>query len=174
MYSMVHFFLSSDFNASHKAWCFFHLVENILKFLLRFLLWLVCYLEACCLISMFLRIFTVIFVLYLGLPGDACSKEPICQCRRCKRHRFNPWLGRSPGVRNGNMLQYSCLGNSTDSGAWWATVHGARKSWMRLSAITSILILLWSESRYCVISILLLINVVHFGECSFWVCCFFT
>ena len=36
--------------------------------------------------------------------------------------------GRSPGVRNGNPLQYSCLENSMDRGAWWATVHGATKS----------------------------------------------
>ena len=33
-------------------------------------------------------------------------------------------LGRSPGEGNGNPLQYSCLGNPTDRGAWWATVHG--------------------------------------------------
>ena len=36
--------------------------------------------------------------------------------------------GRSPGVENGNPLQYSCLENSMDRGAWWATVHGAAKS----------------------------------------------
>ena len=33
----------------------------------------------------------------------------------------------SPGERNGNPLQYSCLENSTDRGAWWATVHGITK-----------------------------------------------
>ena len=37
-------------------------------------------------------------------------------------------LGRSPGVGNGNLLQYSCLENSMDRGAWWATVHGVAKS----------------------------------------------
>ena len=35
-----------------------------------------------------------------------------------------PGLGRSPGEGNGNPLQYSCLGNPTDRGAWWNTVHG--------------------------------------------------
>ena len=40
-----------------------------------------------------------------------------------------PGSGRSPGVGNGNPLQYSCLENSMDRGAWWATVHGAAKSW---------------------------------------------
>ena len=35
-----------------------------------------------------------------------------------------PGSARSPGEGNGNPLQYSCLGNSMDRGAWWATVHG--------------------------------------------------
>ena len=39
-----------------------------------------------------------------------------------------PGSGRSPGVQNGNLLQYSCLENSMDRGAWWATVHGVTKS----------------------------------------------
>ena len=38
-----------------------------------------------------------------------------------------PGLGRSPGGRNGNLLQYSCLGNPMDRGAWWATVPQGRK-----------------------------------------------
>ena len=40
-----------------------------------------------------------------------------------------PGLGRSPGDRNGNLLQYSCLENSMDRGAWQAIVHGVTKSW---------------------------------------------
>ena len=39
-----------------------------------------------------------------------------------------PGSGRSPGEGNGNLLQYSCLENSVDGGAWWATVHGVTKS----------------------------------------------
>ena len=39
-----------------------------------------------------------------------------------------PGLGRSPGKGNGNPLQYSCLENAMDRGAWWATVHGVAKS----------------------------------------------
>ena len=38
-----------------------------------------------------------------------------------------PGLGRSPGEGNGNPLQYSCLGNPMDRGAWQATVHGTAK-----------------------------------------------
>ena len=41
-------------------------------------------------------------------------------------------LGRSPGEGNGNPLQYSCLENSMDRGAWWATVCGVTKSWTQL------------------------------------------
>ena len=44
-----------------------------------------------------------------------------------------PGSGRSPGERNGNPLQYSCLGNPTDRGAWWATVYGVVKNQTRLS-----------------------------------------
>ena len=40
-----------------------------------------------------------------------------------------PGLGRSPGEGNGNSLQYSCLENLMDGGAWQATVHGVTKSW---------------------------------------------
>ena len=39
-----------------------------------------------------------------------------------------PRLGRSPGEGNGNLLQYSCLGNPMDRGAWQTTVHGVAKS----------------------------------------------
>ena len=44
-----------------------------------------------------------------------------------------PGSGRFPGEGNGNPLQYSCLGNPMDRGAWQATVHGISKSWTRLS-----------------------------------------
>ena len=47
-----------------------------------------------------------------------------------------PGLGRSPGEGNGNPLQYSCLENPMDGGAWWATVHGVAKSQIRLSDFT--------------------------------------
>ena len=47
-----------------------------------------------------------------------------------------PGLGKSPGEGNGNPLQYSCLENPMNGGAWWATVHGVAKSWTRLSDFT--------------------------------------
>ena len=58
-------------------------------------------------------------------------------------------LGRSPGEMNGYPLQYSCLENSMDRGAWWAVVHGIAKTWtwlrdctkMNLGQIDSIIML---------------------------------
>ena len=44
-----------------------------------------------------------------------------------------PGLGRSPGGGNGNPLQYLCLENLMDRGAWWATVYGVTKSQTQLS-----------------------------------------
>ena len=49
-----------------------------------------------------------------------------------------PGSGRSPGKGNGNPLQYSCLENLMDGGAWWAIVHGVAKSQTRLSDFTSL------------------------------------
>ena len=47
-----------------------------------------------------------------------------------------PGSGRPPGVGNGNSLQYSCLKNPMDRGAWRATVHGVAKSQTQLSDLT--------------------------------------
>ena len=49
-----------------------------------------------------------------------------------------PSLGQevSPGKGNGNPLQYSCLENPMDRGAWRATIHGVAKSWTRLNDFT--------------------------------------
>jgi hypothetical protein len=44
-----------------------------------------------------------------------------------------PGSGRSPGVGNGNPLQYSCLENPVDRGAWWAAVHGVVNSRTQLN-----------------------------------------
>ena len=46
--------------------------------------------------------------------------------------------GRSPGERNGTPLQYYCLENPMEGGAWWATDHGVVKSQTRLSNFTSL------------------------------------
>ena len=43
------------------------------------------------------------------------------------KHRFDPWVGKIPGVGNGNSFQYSCLESAMDRGARWALVHGVAK-----------------------------------------------
>ena len=49
---------------------------------------------------------------------------------------FYGWVMIHVGEGNGNPLQYSCLENPRDGGAWWAAVHGVAKSWTRLSDFT--------------------------------------
>ena len=58
-------------------------------------------------------------------PGGSDGKESACNAGG---PALIPGSGRSPEEGNGNPLQYSCLGNPTDGGAWWATVHGVTKS----------------------------------------------
>ena len=74
---------------------------------------------------------------YSGFPGGASGKEPACQCRRCKRRRFDLWSRRSPGGGHSNPCWYSCLKNSTDRGAWQATAHRIAKSWTWLSCLST-------------------------------------
>ena len=67
-----------------------------------------------------------------GLSNGASGKEPTCQCRRHKRHKFSPWVMKIPGGGHDNPLHYSCLENPMDRGAWWATVHGLTQSQTQL------------------------------------------
>ena len=69
-------------------------------------------------------------------PGGTVVKNPPARARDARDAGLIPGSGRSPRIGNGNPLQYSCLENSIDSGAWWATVHGVAKSQTRLSIHT--------------------------------------
>ena len=60
-------------------------------------------------------------------------KKPPANARDIRNVGSMPGLGRSPGGGNGNLLQYSCLENPKDRGAWQATVHRVTKSWTQLS-----------------------------------------
>ena len=60
-----------------------------------------------------------------GFPGGSDGKESACNAGDPS---LIPGLGRSPGERNGNPLQYSCLENSMDRGAWKAIVYEVAKS----------------------------------------------
>ena len=61
----------------------------------------------------------------MGFPGGSDGKESACNAGCIDSI---PGSGRSPGEGNGNPLQYSCLENCMDRGAWWATVHGVAKT----------------------------------------------
>ena len=63
-------------------------------------------------------------------PGDSVVKNPPANAGDSSSI---PGLGRSPAKGNGNPLQYSCLGNPTDRGAWWLTVLVVAKSQTRQS-----------------------------------------
>ena len=60
-------------------------------------------------------------------------KNPSANARDVRDAGLIPGSGKSPGGGNGNRPQYSCLENSMDRGAWWATVHGAAKSQTKLN-----------------------------------------
>ena len=62
-----------------------------------------------------------------GLPGGRVVKNLPTNAGNLGDSGSIPGLGRSPGVGNGNPLQYSCLEDSMDRGPWWATVHGVTK-----------------------------------------------
>ena len=66
----------------------------------------------------------------MGFPGVTGGKESACKAGDLGSI---PGLGTSPGEENGYPLQCSCLENSMDRGALWATVHGVTKSQTRLS-----------------------------------------
>ena len=69
------------------------------------------------------------WVSLLGFPGGSMAKIHLPS----KRCGFDPRVRKTPGVGNGNPLQYSCLGNSMDRGIWQAIVNGVEKSWTWLS-----------------------------------------
>ena len=70
---------------------------------------------------------------YLSFPGGSDGKVPAC---KVGDPGLIPGSGRSPGEGNGHPLQYSCLENSMDGGAWWPTVQGVTKSQTQLSNFT--------------------------------------
>ena len=67
-------------------------------------------------------------VAYEASPRDTVVKNLPAKAGDIRHVSSIPVLGRSPGVGNGNMLQFPCLENSMDREAWWATVSGVTKS----------------------------------------------
>ena len=111
----------------------------------------------------FLSLSLIFFPKVLAIPhmfqyatGGASDNESPCQCGRCRRPKrcgSIPGSGRSPRGGNSNPLQYSCLENSMDRGAWWATVHGVAQSQTRRSG--------WAHMH-------------RLKHACFWCCCVFS
>ena len=70
-----------------------------------------------------------VYTLILGFSGGSDGKESACNVGDLDSI---PGLGGSPGEGNGYLLQYSCLENPMDRGAWRAIVHGVAESWTHL------------------------------------------
>ena len=87
----------------------------------------------------------VLFSPIKGFPGGSDSKESACNARDLG---LIPGSGRSPGGENGNPLQYSCLENSMDRGAWRALVDGLAKSWTGLSTSTKFISNVFSPNHF--------------------------
>ena len=68
----------------------------------------------------------------LGFPGGTVVKNLPANAGDTGDESSIPGLGRSPGGGHGHPLQYSCLENPVDRGAWWATVHGIAQSQIQL------------------------------------------
>ena len=66
--------------------------------------------------------------MYVGFPSGAVVNHPLANAGDSRDMCSIPGLERSPGEVNDKSLQYSCLENPMDSGAWWSTVHGITKS----------------------------------------------
>ena len=64
----------------------------------------------------------------MGFPGGSVVKNLLVNAGDTGDSGLIPGSGRSPGEVNGNPLQISCLDNSMDRGAWWATVHEVAKN----------------------------------------------
>ena len=74
---------------------------------------------------------------YTGFPGDSVVKNPPANAGDIRHASLIPESGTSPGGRHGNALQYSCLENPIDRGAWRVTVHGVSKSQTRLKRLST-------------------------------------
>ena len=75
----------------------------------------------------------IIIIITLSQRGAALVVQMIKNPPAVQETWFDSWVRRSPGEGNGHPLQYSCLENSMDRGAWWATVHEVTQSQTQLS-----------------------------------------
>ena len=73
----------------------------------------------------------------MDFPGGASGKEPTCKAGEIRDAGSIPGLGRSPGGRHVNSLQYPCLENPMDRRAWQAIVHRVTQIWTQLKQLST-------------------------------------
>ena len=73
-----------------------------------------------------------------GFPGGTSGKEPTCQCRRCKRHRFDPWVRKILWRKKWQPTPVFLCGKSHGQRSWQATVQGVTNSQTRLTKHTQL------------------------------------
>jgi len=76
---------------------------------------------------------SILYMCVYSFPGGIVVRNPPDNAGDARDADLIPGSGRSPGEGNGNLLQYSCLENSMDRGAWQAIVCGTTESQTRLS-----------------------------------------
>ena len=76
-----------------------------------------------------LEIEIYMWIYICGFPGGSVVEDLTANSRDRRNAGLIPGLGKSPGIGNGMPLQYPCLENPMDRGAWQATVHGVIKTW---------------------------------------------
>jgi len=74
---------------------------------------------------------------YCGFPVGASGKEPTCQCRRTKRGRFDPWMGKIPWRREWQPTPVFLPGKSHGQRSLAGTVDGVAKSWTQLKQLST-------------------------------------
>ena len=126
----------STFSTSFKSICFTSLIKTLNNFIYHWFL----------LFSDVLKIeVSLIYVLPLWLSGKECA----CNAGVAGDIGSIPWSRRSPGGGNGNPLQYSCLRNPMDRGAWKAIIHGVTKGQTQLKRLSKSTV----DLQFCVNSL---------------------
>ena len=96
-----------------------------------------------------------------GFPGSSVVKNPPVTARDTGSV---PGLGRSPGEGNSTPVQYPCLENSMDRGAWWATVHRVAKALDTTERLSTHKLLTWGKQKHSAEPQVLMVQAHSFSQ----------
>ena len=115
-------------NSSQNNWAYFHIAKKWVNMIT----WHNCqYIISKYSMNIFLNIH-----IYMGHPQGLSGKESTCKAGAAGDTGLSLGSERSLGGGRGNILQYCCLENPMDRGAWWATVHRVTKNWTWLKQLS--------------------------------------